>query len=388
MSDTLDPSFFHITVDLATIESHYYDALIVGAGPAGSSAAYHLASRGADVLLLDRHPFPRDKSCGDAVMPPALDELALLGIADRMCDQSMQIRRISTSLYGLPASYSPVQPSEHFSVGYVIPRAGFDALLCHNALQAGAAWLDHVIISRVERNHPGYAIAYGIREARPLQLRARIVIAADGSGSRLARQLRQDLMQRGNTIPLTAQEDPRARYTAMRGYYNGIKDLKDDLEFYFLTEVGTHYYWIFPLQDGAVNVGVIANMVQLRAEHPDLELSIKSFLQSTEIADRASQSELQGKLRAAPIASGLRGTALYGDHMLCVGDAAALVHPLSAEGISGALTSGRLAAEAALVALNAQDYAQDALAPYGVTLRERYQDLYDGMLTASLYWEK
>ncbi len=70
----------------------------------------------------------------------------------------------------------------------------------------------------------------------------------------------------------------------------------------------------------------------------------------------------------------------YGDHLLCVGDAAALVHPVTAEGISGALTSGRLAAETALKALEQHNYWRQALSPYGEAIRARYEMLYDTLL--------
>ena len=68
---------FQSTVDPANATHHRYDVLVVGAGPAGSSAAYHLARRGADVLLVDRFAFPRDKRCGDGIITAALEELAL-----------------------------------------------------------------------------------------------------------------------------------------------------------------------------------------------------------------------------------------------------------------------------------------------------------------------
>jgi glycine/D-amino acid oxidase-like deaminating enzyme len=71
---------FQSTVDPYTASHHCYDVLVVGAGPAGSSAAYHLACRGVDVLLVERSAFPRDKRCGDAILPPALEELALMGM--------------------------------------------------------------------------------------------------------------------------------------------------------------------------------------------------------------------------------------------------------------------------------------------------------------------
>jgi len=83
----------------------------------------------------------------------------------------------------------------------------------------------------------------------------------------------------------------------------------------------------------------------------------------------------------------MRGTALYGEHLLCVGDAAALVHPVTAEGISGALTSGRLAAETALKALEKHDYSMQALSPYGEAIRARYEVLYDTLLQTEMNLE-
>ena len=104
------------------------------------------------------------------------------------------------------------------------------------------------------------------------------------------------------------------------------------------------------MDDSLANVGVIAHMQRLRAHHPDLAQALGAFLQSQAASGRSTAATLRGQLVAAPIWSGLRGAALYGDHVLCVGEAAALVHPLTAEGISGALTSGHLAAVTALSA--------------------------------------
>src|SRR5713226_8139799 len=237
-------------IDPARAESHDYDVLVVGAGPAGSSAAYHLARRGADVLLVDRHTFPRDKRCGDAVMPPALEELALMGLAEAMHERYAIATHISTALYGLSSNRAKIDTGEHFNVGYVAPRASFDALLCEHALQAGASWLDRMTVHSVASTQREYAVIQGVHRERPMLLRAHIVIAADGSGSRLARHLRQALLELGDTLSLTSPENPKTRYTARRGYYMGIEGLSDSLEFYFLPEAGTHYYWIFPLHDG------------------------------------------------------------------------------------------------------------------------------------------
>ena len=374
-----DMQRFTTSIELSFAEKHLYDVIVVGAGPAGSAAAYHLARQGADVLLVDRYAFPRDKCCGDAVMPPALEELALMGVVDVVQHRYASAKNIAVWLYGLPPTHTPVDASANFNRGYSAPRADFDALLCNNALQQGASWLDNLVIHEMsESEDTEYTIVRGVRGERPVRLRCRLVIAADGSGSRLARQLRQRCIERGDTTPLTAPEDGRTRFTAMRGYYTQIENLQDTLDFYFRADAGIHYYWIFPLHDGMANVGVIASLQQLHTEHPDLAQSLETFLRVGDA--RASHAALQGKLRAAPIASGLRGTALYGDHILCVGDAAALVHPISAEGISEALTSGRLAAETSLVALKHKDFSQETLRLYGDALRSLYQELYDTLL--------
>jgi flavin-dependent dehydrogenase len=171
----------------------------------------------------------------------------------------------------------------------------------------------------------------------------------------------------------------------MRGYFTNIAPLNeryDTLEFYVNVEIGTFYYWIFPLDDGLANIGVIARMDQLREHRTKLAQALENFLQSATVNQRALKAKLQGQLGAAPISAGMRGTALYGDHLLCVGDAAALVHPLTAEGISGALTSGRLAAETALNALNLHSYTMQTLSSYGIALRDRYATLYDSLLQA------
>jgi geranylgeranyl reductase family protein len=388
---------FQSSADPATFAHHCYDVLVVGAGPAGSSAAYHLARQGADVLLVDRFAFPRDKRCGDGIVTAALEELALMGIANEVQARYSVSSHVALWLYGMK-NITDCDASEHFTVGFVAPRKSFDALLCEHALRAGASWLDHVTVHEVAvgagvdvmqgrgtcvRPLPDVAIVRGVYKGSQLRIQAHIVIAADGSGSRLARQLRKSLLEKGVTDPITGPEVPMTRFTAMRGYYRNIERLKeaeDAMEFYMQTEPGTYYYWIFPMDDGLANVGVIAHIDQLREHHPNLAQAVRNFLQSTAVNGRATSATLQGQLGAAPISSGMRGTALYGDHLLCVGDAAALVYPVTAEGISGALTSGRLAAETALKALEQGNYSRQALSPYGEAIRARYEMLYDTLL--------
>lgn len=369
-------------IGLEVAQAHIYDVIVVGAGPAGSSAAYHLASRGVDVLLVDRFAFPRDKRCGDAVMSPSLEEMELMGLREETMERFEKIERIGMWLKDLPGSYQPVEGLR----GYVAPRVEFDAMLCEHALRHGAAWLDRLSVQEVAVEE-SKARLHGSHMGQPVSLQARLVVAADGSGSRLARNLRASIDQQTDPTAiaadaLTAPQDDRTRFTAMRGYYSGIEELTDALEFYFRAEAGTVYYWIFPCGQGLANVGVIASMAQLRATRTELEGALAAFMQSPELEGRALRARLKGRLGAAPIAAGLRGTVLYGERMLCVGDAAALVNPISAEGISGALWSGRVAAETTADALARGDCSMEALSPYGEAVREKYQVMYDMLLSS------
>jgi geranylgeranyl reductase family protein len=375
-------TFSSIDPDLA--RQHLYEVIVVGAGPAGSSAAYHLAESGVDVLLVERAAFPRTKPCGDAVMPPSVCELQRMSIVDVFYERFRPVTRVDLWMNGMRVSQDPLEEN---ATGYVAPRREFDTMLCAHALRRGANWLNRVTVVDVE-SHPDSTrvLVYGTRGGSTgptVELQARLVIAADGSGSRIARKLRAHMEAHHQPLvvnPLTAQGDDRARFTALRGYVRDITTPATALEFYFRGEAGTTYYWIFPVGPGIANVGVIASMAQLRSEKTNLVQALTAFLQAPELEGRAGHARFVGQVEAAPVAAGLRGTALFGERILCIGDAAALVDPGSAEGISAALWSGRTAAETAREALRKGDCSLVSLSAYGSLVNAKYQARYDAML--------
>jgi geranylgeranyl reductase family protein len=382
---SLSRHLFSTPIDLATAQGHIYDALIVGAGPAGSSAAYHLAASGVDVLLVDRASFPRTKACGDAIMPPALVELERMGVADEVRHRFTQANHIGMWVQGMSPGMHPVGKAGEGEHAWVAPRADFDAFLCEHALRQGATWLDSMTVHDVLVG-TDVARVHGSRDHHEVTLKAQLVIAADGSGSRIARRVRErvrEQMMGGDPAiapALTLPQDDRARLTAIRGYVAGIRGLSDALEFYF-REDGTTYYWVFPVGGGLANVGVLASMAQLRSRKTDLKRSLVAFLHAPELEGRAAHIYVAGPLSAAPIHAGLRGTALFDDRLLCVGDAAALVDPNSAEGISAALWSGRRAAETTLSALQKNDVSRQFLSRYGSAVYARYLARYEALLS-------
>src|SRR3712207_5522929 len=115
-----------------------YDLVVVGAGPGGSSAAYHCAKAGLNTLLIDRQEFPRDKTCGDGLMPHAASEVALMGLADWL-DEPQHGRFTGFSIYSSTALLKQgVPPTLHGPHGYVARRQETDARLLERAVSAGA----------------------------------------------------------------------------------------------------------------------------------------------------------------------------------------------------------------------------------------------------------
>jgi menaquinone-9 beta-reductase len=166
---------------------HCPDVLIVGAGPAGSIAALMLARAGVRVRLVDRAQFPRDKLCGDTLNPGALAILDALGIGVQIRARALPVSGMIVTGPG-GATVAATYP-DHLR-GAAIRRADLDLLLVAAAIEAGAV-LDQGVSARAPIVEDGRVVgAVLASNAREYPVRARVVIAADGRGSRLASALR------------------------------------------------------------------------------------------------------------------------------------------------------------------------------------------------------
>ncbi len=361
--------------------SSLYDVLIVGAGPAGSSAAFHFCQAGFSVLLVDRKHFPRDKACGDAIMPAALAEVAHLGLLETVQQQFYPVTRVATTMRG-QRSVQSLQSS-----GLLAPRKEFDLLLWQHAQQQGCSWQGQVTIRRIDYSHsPDYVVAHGVHSSyqHPLHLRARLIIVADGSASLLAQQVRHMVLDEPAAYPgaLVFPEqnralDEKARQTALRCYWRDLALEEDVLEFFFPLAGPVHYFWAFPIGSQLTNVGVIATLAQSHSHKLAFPKALHDFLHNDLSHERTAEAIQEGSWSAAPLATGLRKTALYGSRVICIGDAAALIDPLSGEGISAALWSGRMAALIATEALRQDTIAShQALSPYAEMVKVRYAEAF------------
>lgn len=300
-----------------------WDLVVVGAGPAGSAAALRARQLDPDcrVLLLDRSDFPRDKACGDGIAAHARQELALLGLPGVLDDHRPTTRLSVTSPAGVRAAAAVARPN------HVVPRRVFDARLVAAAAARGVEVRRRRVRALAVRG--GHVVLDG-------DLAARTVVAADGANSAVRRMI---------GVPPSPE---RHTAIAVRGYADVPPD--DDVQVIVMRREGwPAYAWSFPVGDGTANVGYGLLLPRLRATGlPGREVLHGRLARLLPALGRIDPPVRDLRAHHLPLSSG-RPVPGAG-RVLLAGDAASLVNPLTGEGIYYALLSGRLAAEAAVLA--------------------------------------
>ncbi len=339
------------------IDMAEYDVIVVGGGPAGATATMYLAKAGKKVLLVDKAKFPRDKTCGDAQGRKAANIMKELGIYEGYEKLPGQ------PVYGITLS-SPNGTQVHFDVadrsepspGYVHKRIVFDSYLFENANKMAETKVMNVKDVIVEDG--AVKGITGLNDkGQTEELRAKLVLGADGSLSVVARKFGLD------------DNPPEHNISALRIYYKGVNDLTDRIELHLVKSLIPGYFWIFPLPNGEANVGLGMIMKDMRKKNINLRQAVLDEIKENPLfKDRFKDAQIVDDVKGwtLPIASHQRK--IYGDGFLLLGDAAGLIDPLSGEGVGNAMISGKLAAEIAIDALEKEDFSEKFLKRYDKAL--------------------
>jgi menaquinone-9 beta-reductase len=336
-----------------------FDLVVVGAGPGGSSTAYHAARAGLNTLLVDRQEFPRDKTCGDGLMPHAASEVALMGLADWL-DEPQHGRFTGFSIYTPTALLKQNVPTTlHGPHGYVARREETDLKLLERAVSAGAQLHTGTRATDLSRSSSGRVIGIeGENGGGPMRFAAPLVVVADGIGG----------FGGGG---MKAQQNAVAR----RQYFRNVEGPdKQNLHVFITEDMNSHgagYGWVFYLGDGTANVGAGVSTAALARTGRNLKDYYDRFLEEPQMVEWLKNATPEGPPRSWSLKMGMWGAKRYGQGVMAVGDAGSMVHPISGEGVGYALESGRLAASWAHEAHARNDFSAPVLSGYERQLRHR-----------------
>lgn len=331
-----------------------HEVIIVGAGPAGTAAAITLAQTGHDVLILDRLAFPRDKACGDGVLPGAAQVLQKLGALEQMRAANFYSitggRVVSPNGVAINARVKPLKRELDF---FIAPRNKFDSILLNEAIRAGAQFRQAIVQGPLVNNGTteGVLIRSG-NKTKPIK--ARIVIGADGTTSTIAK----------NLIPYKLYNKPTV--VGIRAYLENFKVIPHLVEFHSLENIFPDFAWIFPVSPNKANVGLGVSASKYRSLQKSLPDLLIDFLKSPAIAPRLTAKPVLLNSKAWPYKLSYNSTnPIAFNGALLAGDAAGFLDPLTGEGIRNALLSGLIAGE------TCQAYFTSKISDYQVEYSQR-----------------
>ena len=347
-----------------------YDALLIGAGPSGSTAAALLAEYGHNVLLIEREKFPR-YHIGESLLPFTYEPLKRLGLIERMRASAFikkySVQFISTSGKASQPFYFNTRYDDDVAQTWQVLRSEFDQMLLDHARDKGAHVVEETEVLELLRD--GDRVT-GVRVRQPddteVEHNAPITLDCSGKESFAASRNRWRVL------------DPQLNKVAVWTYYKGAKRDKGIDEgtttVAFLPEKG--WFWYIPLHDDRVSVGVVAEGKYLTRGgikapqdifHREVGLNkwIEEYLApGHSTGDYYVTNEFSYHSRHC----GCEG-------LLLLGDAFCFLDPVFSSGLMLALKSGVMAADAVHEAIEADDFCPAQFESYATTLREGIENM-------------
>lgn len=320
------------------------DVLIIGAGPAGSSAAKHAALNGAEVLMIDKKSeIGAPKRCAEGVSKEGLKTLGIEPNSRWVARELSGVRMISPNGTSVWLNDERVKLPES---GYILERKVFDKHMAMDAARAGAKIMVKTIATGLRREDDSLVVSAECMD-QPYEIKAKIVVGADGPESRV-----------GRWAGLKTTLKPKNMESCAQIEMAGVEmEDPNSIEFYFGSVAPGGYAWIFPKGDDIANVGlgILTTSTDKTAYQHLLE-----FAENNPATKNAQPVELN--IGGDPVGGMLKK--LVTDNLMIVGDAASQVSPLTGGGIISAMKAGVFAGEVAAAAVLEGDCTEKRLKEY------------------------
>ena len=345
-----------------------YDCIIVGGGPAGSSAATIVSQGGFDTLLLEREAMPR-YHIGESLMPEAFWCFERLGVLDQMRN-SDYVRKVSvqfvssTGKESQPFFFKQHDPRECSST-WQVERAEFDHMLFKNAAANGASCVDQARVMDVLMDGDrAVGVTVQTSEGTSKEVRAKVVVDATGLQAVIA-----------NRMGLRRDEEDLKKIAIWSYFENAEREPGEHggATIILHTEKKDSWFWFIPLRNGITSVGVVGDRSYMLEDRDSPEQTFADELALCPAMQRrlALSTNIE-KYRVAREFS-YTTTQQSGDGWVLVGDAMGFIDPIYSSGVYFALQSGIMAADVVVTGLRNDDTSATQLASWVDEFKEGTQ---------------
>ena len=310
----------------------FFDVIIIGGGPAGSTCGIFLKKLNPDlrVCIIDRHSFPRTKTCGDGISPQVVDIIRRAGIPDFFHHKVPVSQFILSIGNSVEIGYDLRKLSANKSEGYVYPRELFDHKLLQHAASLGVQVYENHEFTHIADKDDEHTDVLGKYPKGDFNFSGKVIVGADGAHSKLRRYLK---------VPPNSN---RHAGIALR-HYCQISDLGDlAIRIDLLTQLKNSYGWLFPVSGDFANVGIGVDVDVYKKNKLNLDKEFDNYLSF--LSEKVKVRLVPGTKTAYSLPFASHMPRLVHSNKVLIGDAASMINPLTGEGIYYGMQAGELLA--------------------------------------------